>query len=183
MMRRLVGSASHREPDRPVTSFEVRQRAQAEAAASRLASRASDRREAIDTLKGPDGLARADAPERIAQRLDRLTRYYAGEPLPAAPGDTPAAEPEAVLATALDRGKLPPRTAVAGEPLTAAGVVLERIINTPDFVDIRYLEAGTAAARAVCRIRIGDQAGRVVGHGTSSLVSPRLLLTHHYLLM
>ena len=165
-----------------MTSFEVGQRAQAEAAAHRLASRASKRREAIDALEAPGGLARADAPERVAKRLDRLTRYYAGETLPAAPSDTPTAEPEAVLAAALDRGKLPPRTAAPGEPLTAPGVVLERIINTPDFVDIRYLEAGTAAARAVCRIRIGDEAKRVVGHGTGSLVSPRLLLTNHHVL-
>jgi len=165
-----------------MTAFEVRQRAQAEAAAGRLASRASERRETIDALQAPGGLARADAPERIAKRLDRLTRYYAGESLPAAAGDTPTGDPEEVLASALDRGTLPEQTALPGEALRAPGVVLERIINTPDFVDIRYLEAGTAAARAVCRIRIRDEAERIVGHGTGSLVSPRLLLTNHHVL-
>ncbi len=165
-----------------MTSFEAGQRAQAQAAANRLAGRAGERRETIDALEAPGGLARADAPERIAKRLDRLTRYYAGESLPAAPSDAPAQEPEEALAAAIDRGELPVRAVVPGEPPSAPGVVLERIINTPDFVDIRYLEAGTAAARAVCRIRIGDEAGGVIGHGTGSLVSPRLLLTNHHVL-
>ena len=63
-----------------------------------------------------------------------------------------------------------------------AGIVLEKIINTADFVGIRYLEEGVAASRAVCRIDIRDETGRVVGFGTGSMVSPRLLLTNHHVL-
>jgi endonuclease G, mitochondrial len=73
-----------------------------------------------------------------------------------------------------------------GEKLPAApdlgGAMLERIINTPDFVDIRYLEAGVAAARAVGRINIRDAAGRLAGYGSASLVSPRIVLTNHHVL-
>ena len=60
--------------------------------------------------------------------------------------------------------------------------MLERIINTPDFVDVRYLEAGTRASHAVGRVDIRDHAGRVIGYGTGSLVTSRLLLTNHHVL-
>ena len=63
-----------------------------------------------------------------------------------------------------------------------AGAVLEAVINRPDFLDIRFLEAGVAAARAVCRVVIRDGRGRLAGYGTGSLVSPRLLLTNHHVL-
>jgi endonuclease G len=62
------------------------------------------------------------------------------------------------------------------------GVVLEKIIGTADFVGVRYLDAGVAAARAVGRVNIRDGRGRLVGYGTGSLVSPALLLTNHHVL-
>ncbi|HEX2085712.1 MAG TPA: DNA/RNA non-specific endonuclease [Solirubrobacteraceae bacterium] len=60
--------------------------------------------------------------------------------------------------------------------------VLEKVINTADFLDIRYLEAGAAASRAVGRVVMRDGSGKRVGYGTGSLVSPRLLLTNHHVL-
>src|SRR5439155_11511639 len=66
--------------------------------------------------------------------------------------------------------------------LKAAGAVLERIVGTTDFVDVRYLEGGAVAARAVGRVDIRNEAGRLVGYGTGSLVSPHLLLTNHHVL-
>jgi endonuclease G len=62
------------------------------------------------------------------------------------------------------------------------GVVLEKIIGTADFVGVRYLDAGVAAARAVGRVNIRDARGRLTGYGTGSLVSPALLLTNHHVL-
>jgi endonuclease G len=44
--------------------------------------------------------------------------------------------------------------------------VLERIINTTDFLDVPYLEAGAAAARAVCRMDVRNDLGRTIGFGT-----------------
>jgi len=165
-----------------MSQLEAGGRMQTDAAAERFQRHASERRRTLEALGSPGGVAQVNDPARVARRLDRLSRYYAGEDLPATPSDSPRAEPEEVLAAALERGHLPARATLPDEPLAAPGAVLERIINTPDFVDIRYLEAGVAAARAVCRVRIRDQAGRVVGHGTGSLVSPRLLLTNHHVL-
>jgi endonuclease G len=62
------------------------------------------------------------------------------------------------------------------------GVVLEKIIGTADFVGVRYLDAGVAAARAVGRVNIRDARGRLTGYGTGSLVSQALLLTNHHVL-
>src|SRR5918999_1399124 len=59
---------------------------------------------------------------------------------------------------------------------------IERIVNTADFVDIRYLDAGVAAARAIGRVNIRDTSGRLQGYGTGSMVSPTLLLTNHHVL-
>ena len=83
----------------------------------------------------------ADEPVRIASRIDRLSHYYPGV-RPVSPSALRAGDPAAVA---------------------AAGAILERVINTPDFVDVRYLEAGTRASRAVGRVDIRDHAGRVGG--------------------
>jgi endonuclease G, mitochondrial len=131
---------------------------QRELAAERVENRADEREAIVEDLQ-EGGVAAANSPERIAKRIDRLSQL--GEtPLPA-----------------------PPLGEVArGEEVETAGAILEQIINTPDFIDIRYLEGGVAAARAVCRIDVRDGLGRVVGFGTGSLVSPRLLLTNHHVL-
>ena len=134
--------------------------AQRAAAAERVRERGDERALKIAAITTPGGLAGADEPERIVSRIDRLSTYY--------PDVRPVSPAELVA------GK--------GEALRAAGAVLERIINTPDFVDVRFLEAGERAARAVGRIDIRDDRGRLVGYGTGSLVSPRLLLTNHHVL-
>src|SRR6266568_3503198 len=128
-------------------------------AAERAGARTDERRQKIEAIT-TGNLVRADEPIRIASRIDRLSRYYPGV-RPVSPSALSANDPNAVR---------------------AAGAILERIINTPDFVDVRYLEAGTRAARAVGRVDIRDQAGRVVGFGTGSLVTSRLLLTNHHVL-
>jgi endonuclease G len=128
-------------------------------AAERVGIRADQRRDRIDAITA-GRLVQADEPIRIASRIDRLSHYYPGV-RPVSPSALDANDPEAVR---------------------AAGAVLERIINTPDFVDVRYLEAGTRASRAVGRVDVRDHAGRVVGFGTGSMVTSRLLLTNHHVL-
>jgi endonuclease G, mitochondrial len=189
--------------ERITTSLDGKPRQQVEAA-RRFDERAATRHSAIEAVRTPGGLAAANSPERLARRLDRLTRYYAGEQLPITPAQMPQIEPTELIESALERATqaAPHRTgatevaATAGVEVVAdaaaasagrdaserAGIVLERIINTADFVDVRYLEAGAAAARAVCRINIRDGSGRTLGFGTGSLVSPRLLLTNHHVL-
>ena len=132
---------------------------QREAAAERARARTDERRQKIKAIKA-GRLVMADEPVRIASRIDRLSRYY--------PGVRP------VSPSALD--------AHDAGAVKAAGAVLERIINTADFVDVRYLEAGTRSSCAVGRIDIRDHAGRVVGYGTGSLVTSRLLLTNQHVL-
>src|SRR5262249_53325630 len=83
------------------------------AAAQRMLERREDRLARIAMLQRPGGMQRADDPERIARRLDRI------------------------------------RASTAESELDLSGRELERVINAPDFLDVRFLEAGTAAARAV----------------------------------
>jgi endonuclease G, mitochondrial len=165
-------------------SYEDALRAQTEAAAERIKARTRTREENVKQIE-TGGIAAANPPERLTKRLDRLSRYYAGDRLPATPADARIAEPEAVLATFRKRrfSREAPAAVLeaAGSP-GDTGKVLERIINTSDFLDIRYLEGGVAAARAVGRIDVRDGSEHVVGYGTGSLVSPRLVLTNHHVL-
>ncbi|MFB4313875.1 DNA/RNA non-specific endonuclease [Actinomadura sp. 21ATH] len=131
--------------------YEQEQEHQREAAARRVAERVPERRGNESVLASPGGVAAADTPERIAKRVDRLSRFY---------GDGALPEPGAAL----------------------PGTRLEKIINTVDYVGVRYLDAGVAAARTVGRVNIRDESGRPAGYGTGSLVSPALLLTNHHVL-
>jgi endonuclease G, mitochondrial len=160
-----------------------REQEQTEAAAARFAARAEERRAKVASLKQPGGIARADTSERVAKRIDRLARYYAREPLPATPEETPTAEPEEALRDAVVR-QMPTLVDAATPEVSLAepAVFLEKVILTTDFVDIRYLEGGVAAARAVCRVLIRDPSGRLAGYGSGSLISPRLVLTNHHVL-
>jgi endonuclease G len=128
-------------------------------AAERVRRRTGQRQQKIEAITTGQ-LVLADEPIRIASRIERLSRYY------------PSVRP------------VSPAALVANDPgaVQAAEAVLERIINTPDFVDVRYLEAGTRSAHAVGRVDVRDHAGRVVGFGTGSMVTARLLLTNHHVL-
>jgi endonuclease G len=154
--------------------------AQTKAAKARVAERTKARAKRIGRLRKPGGIALADEPERVAARLDRLSRYWARAPRPTASADVPRASTESVLAKAFGRGH------AWGEPsdtsLARAGVVLEAIIGTPDFVGIDYLETGVIASRAVGRVNVRDGSGHVVAYGTGSLVAPQVLLTNHHVL-
>jgi endonuclease G, mitochondrial len=141
-------------------SFEAETRKQQDAAATRVQDNAKQREHRKDVLAEKGGIARADEPRRVAARIDRLSRYHS-DIRPIDPAEIATEEPVA---------------------MAAASAVLERIINTEDFLSIRYLEAGVAASRAVGRVNIRDERGRVVGYGTGSLVSPALLLTNHHVL-
>ena len=141
-------------------SFEAALEEQIEAAAKRVSNRTEQRQQRIDTLKKPGGIAWADDPERVATRIDRLSRFYP---------DVRPISPAAIATQDEDA-------------MWAAGAVLERIINAEDFLDVRFLQGGAVAARAVGRVNIRDERGRLAGYGTGSLVSPSLLLTNHHVL-
>jgi endonuclease G len=62
------------------------------------------------------------------------------------------------------------------------GLAMERILGKSDLVGVNFLEIGLNSARAVCRIQVRDETGRVLGFGTGAMVSPNLLLTNHHVL-
>lgn len=147
-----------------------------------MAERAAEREDNLATLREPGGIGCADEARRVAARLDRLSRYWARAPLPKQREEAPQGPTEEVLATAIDRGTAWTEGPPDEVGLKEAGRVLERIIGTPDFVGINYLETGVRAAHAVGRVNIRDGAGKVVGYGTGSLVAPHVLLTNHHVL-
>ncbi|NMF66493.1 DNA/RNA non-specific endonuclease [Brasilonema octagenarum] len=59
---------------------------------------------------------------------------------------------------------------------------LERILGRNDLLPVNFLQKGTLAARAVCRIWIADSFGSNGSWGTGFLVSPRLLITNHHVI-
>jgi endonuclease G len=115
---------------------------------------------------------RAAAAERVAQRVPERTQH---ETALAQPGGIAAADTPDRIAKRLDRLN---RHYGAEQPET----MIEKVINTADFVGIQYLDAGAAAARAIGRVNIRGASGRLQGYGTGSLVSPALLLTNHHVL-
>lgn len=161
--------------------------AQQQAAAERIEERTQERLGNIEALSQPGGYAAVNSPEQVVRRLDRLSRYYTpGEVLPGRPSELPSASLEQIAAVALRRAvdaNLPGAAeAAAAEPsVGAAGLMVEAIIGRADFLDVRYLEAGVAAQRAVGRIHIHDATGGG-GFGTGSLITPRLLLTNNHVL-
>ncbi len=142
-------------------------RAQQQAAQARVAERAAARNATESVLGFEGGVAAANTPERVARRLDRLSRYYLD-------GSTDGVD----AAAPVDSHRVLARAGALTGENESAGRAVEAIINTSDFIGVRYLDAGVAAARSVGRINISH--GR--GYGTGFLVSPILLLTNHHVL-
>ncbi|RMI14099.1 endonuclease [Cellulomonas triticagri] len=156
---------------------DVRDAGQDERAVARVAERSGQRLAACAGLR--DGtLLDVNDPDRAALRVDRVTRYRAGAGAVAPPAvATPA---DLVHAAAQRLGdRVPERLAATARP--EAAVLLEAVVNQPDFLPARYLEDGVVAQRAVGRVVVRDD-GHVSGYGTGFLVSPRLLLTNHHVL-
>jgi endonuclease G len=122
-------------------------------------------------------LARERQREAAAERVnERAAERSEHEATLARPGGLAEADTPERIAKRLDR--LNRHRGLEREPET----MIERIVNTADFVGIHYLDAGAAAARAIGRVNIRSAGGRVQGYGTGSLVSPALLLTNHHVL-
>ena len=176
-------------------------RIQQEFARRRAQEREGARRQTAVKLDQPDGLMQANDPMRVAKRLDRVTRYMAGGDPMESPADASATslvrssieraseEPAPPPAEAARRveAELDRRTTGASPgreegSAPVAELLLERIINTADFVSVRYLDAGVLAQHSVGRVNIRDERGVLRGYGTGFLVSPSLLLTNHHVL-
>lgn len=64
----------------------------------------------------------------------------------------------------------------------SARVDLERIINGNDLLNINYLDKGLLAANAVGRVIVCGPDGELLGYGTGSMISPRLMMTNNHVL-
>jgi endonuclease G len=141
------------------SSFDDELDGQQRAAQKRMAQRHSTRVANEATLQGPDGLIKVNELDRVANRVNRVTAYQEN----IEPAGSAEAAPEVFTAPASD-----------------TQAQLEKIINTADFLGVRYLDEGAAAARSVGRITAREPGG--LAFGTGFLVSPRLLLTNHHVL-
>lgn len=152
-------------------------------AAARVAERTGVRDEKRAILRRKGGIADADDPVRIAKRMSRLAHYHGVGDVPVVSGDCSDDEARALFGATARRVAQSPRVpAVPPAASETPGVVLEKVINNSDFLEVRYLDAGQLAGRAVGRIVIRDARDRDAGFGTGSLVSPRLMLTNHHVL-
>ena len=109
-------------------------------------------------------LLEVDTPERVEKRMARLG--FSQE-----------------TAKALSLGEVSVEEAPVPPGVTDIGAAaFERVLGRSDLLGVSYLERGLTVARAVARIRIRDDRGRIRGFGTGFLVSPRLLLTNNHVL-
>jgi endonuclease G len=131
----------------------------------------------MDPFQAKREQQRRDAAQRVAERAPERQEHEAAL---AQPGGIAQADTPERIAKRVDRLNRYFDGAISAE--AEAGRLLEKIINTADFVGARYLDAGVAAARAVGRVNIRDAGGQLSGYGTGSLVSPALLLTNHHVL-
>ena len=83
--------------------FEKARESQAREAAERFSVRTQERVENVQALAQRGGIAEVNTAAEVARRLDRVTRYLAGEQLPTSAGRVSAAAPADVIDTALER--------------------------------------------------------------------------------
>ncbi|GAA3442852.1 DNA/RNA non-specific endonuclease [Planomonospora venezuelensis] len=122
--------------------------------------------------------------EAAARRVaERAARRHEHESALASPGGLAAADTRERIGKRIERlSRFYGDGDLIGGDVPGAAAQLEKIINTADFVGVRYLDAGVAAARGVGRVNVRDGHGRLTGYGTGSMVSPVLLLTNHHVL-
>ncbi len=120
----------------------------------RFKARTKEREETKEKLRTGSPV-QADTPERVNQRIARLTTS------------------EMAIATALPAERLAAATTVS---------VLERIIGKNDLMSVTFLDLAVRVARTVARVRIRNGAGQVVGYGTGFMIGPRVLITNNHVL-
>ncbi|MEQ8787579.1 MAG: endonuclease [Pirellulaceae bacterium] len=70
----------------------------------------------------------------------------------------------------------------AGRRADARAVLLERIIETNELMSASFLIRGAQVRRSVGRVAIRGSSGGILGFGTGSMVSPRLMMTNNHVL-
>ena len=151
------------------------------AAEERFAGREEARAETLRKLD-EGGILAADEPERVEKRLARLGANR-DTAVAVAEGAVPVVgtltEADAAEVAALGTDDVEVTTVETGE---TDFIALERLLGANDLISAAFLEGGAAAARAVGRIVICGEGGRVAGYGTGSLVGANLVLTNNHVL-
>jgi endonuclease G, mitochondrial len=140
-------------------------------------------REAKEKAINEGRYTKAESPDRLAKRVNRLLDTVHGAIAAAAVAAAKRPEPlfvarakelPDVLHTLVQRGPV--------APAEINDALLERVIGaTRDFLAIGFFEKGISASRAVCRIVTNIGSGRR-GLGTGFLVTPSLLITNNHVL-
>ncbi|WP_135228515.1 endonuclease [Deinococcus fonticola] len=128
---------------------------------ARFVRRNPEREDHLQRLNVGGPLA-AESPERVEARLTRV-----GVPMPDA--------------RAIVEGHRPLQDVTARLP-EETRLTVERVLGANDLVNVAYLDLARAASRAVGRIVLRDNRGRVMGFGTGWLCSPHAILTNHHVL-
>lgn len=128
---------------------------------ARFVRRNPEREDHLQRLNVGGPLA-AESPERVEARLTRV-----GVPMPDA--------------RVIVEGHRPLQDVTARLP-EETRLTVERVLGANDLVNVAYLDLARAASRAVGRIVLRDNRGRVMGFGTGWLCSPHAILTNHHVL-
>jgi endonuclease G, mitochondrial len=134
-----------------------------QATSKRYQQRESQRSGNIKKLNKSD-LFSVDTSARVEQRLTRIANH-----------------PLAQIAIAEDQRMRADRI----ESLPAEDfrqLVQERLLGQNDLMPISYLEYALRVSQSVGRVMIRSNSLRVIGYGTGSMVSPRLLMTNNHVL-
>jgi V8-like Glu-specific endopeptidase len=130
----------------------------------RFQTRASERPPA-SYAPGQAEVVQKNPPQRIRKRLARLG----------------VSEGEIDALFAAGGMSYAPIAPVGSKP-SLARVALERIIGRNDLIGVEFLEAALNAAGSVGHVLVKSRSGRVLGHGSGVMVSPRLFLTNNHVL-
>jgi endonuclease G, mitochondrial len=134
-----------------------------QATVNRYQNRKPQRTVNIKKLNETD-LFSVDTPERVERRLERIAHH-----------------PLAQIMLAEERNARTERM----ESIPAVDfrqLVQERILGQNDLMPVSYLEYALRVSQSVGRIIIRSNSLRVIGYGTGSMISPRLLMTNNHVL-
>jgi endonuclease G, mitochondrial len=134
-----------------------------QATIKRYQQRESQRSGNIKKLNKSD-LFSVDTPARVERRLARIANH-----------------PLAQIAIAEDRRMSADRI----ESIPAKDfrqLVQERVLGQNDLMPVSYLEYALRVSQSVGRVIIRSNSLRVIGYGTGSMISPRLLMTNNHVL-
>jgi endonuclease G, mitochondrial len=130
---------------------------------NRYQLREYQRKANIQKLADTDLLS-VDTPERVKKRLARVSK-------------NPLAQMMIAEYQKTTTGHTDPLSNSEFQQL-----VQERILGMNDLMPVSYLEYALRVSQSVGRVNVRSNSRRIIGYGTGSMVSPRLLITNNHVL-